>query len=137
MEPQFAPLAAQVVGLHSHLLRLPLAAQVSGAVHLPQSRVPPHPSGARPHWALSIAHVFGLQPQTFGSTALHVAGSVQDMPQVIIAPQWSSMVPQFLPCIAQVVGVQPHLIAFPAPPHVFGATQTFWQTRILPHPSET
>src|SRR6266478_6065005 len=44
IEPHCASCDAQVMGLHSHLLGVPLAAQVKGAVHRPQSRLPPHPS---------------------------------------------------------------------------------------------
>jgi hypothetical protein len=63
--PHCAPCAAQVVGVHSHLLGVPFAAHVKGAAQVPQSRLPPQPSGATPHSAPRPRQVFGVQPQTF------------------------------------------------------------------------
>jgi hypothetical protein len=62
MVPQLAPAAAQVVGLHSQRLGVPLAAQRLGGVHVPQSSTPPQPSAMVPHSAPALAHVFGVHP---------------------------------------------------------------------------
>jgi hypothetical protein len=97
-----------VVGLHSHLLGVPLAAHVAGAVQVPQSSEPPQPSSTKPHSAPSAVHVLGEHPQMFASPPPpQDAGAVHVLPQSSIDPQLSGIIPQFLPCIAQVVGLQP------------------------------
>jgi hypothetical protein len=103
--PHLAPSAAQVVGLHSHLVTL----QVNGAAQLPQSSLPPQPSSTIPHSALACWHVFGGQAHTFGTPPPpHIVGARHAPPQLSIVPQPSETVPQFLPCTAQLFGVHPH-----------------------------
>jgi hypothetical protein len=97
-----------VVGLHSHLLGVPLAAHVAGAVQVPQSSVPPQPSLATPQSAPRSAHFLGVHPQMLGSPPpAQVVGDGQTLPQSSIDPHLSGIMPQFFPCIMQVVGLQP------------------------------
>lgn len=45
-----------------HTLGVPPAPQVAGAVHVPQSSMPPQPSLVEPQSKTSWAHVRGVQP---------------------------------------------------------------------------
>ena len=97
-----------MVGLHSHLLGVPLAAHDEGAVQVPQSSVPPQPSLATPHSAPTSEHFLGVHPQTLASPPpAHVVGDGQTLPQSSIDPHLSGIMPQFFPCIMHVVGLQP------------------------------
>ncbi|HXX17274.1 MAG TPA: hypothetical protein VEJ47_20400 [Candidatus Eremiobacteraceae bacterium] len=78
-------------------------AEVVGAVHDPQLRVPPQPSETEPH-ACRAAQVVGVQPQTLATPLPpHVLGAEHD-PQLRVPPQLSDIEPQFC-CAVQVVGV--------------------------------
>lgn len=49
--------------------------RVVGRVHGPQSSTPPHPSGAKPHWALSASHVVGAHSGGGGGSPTHAPRS--------------------------------------------------------------
>ena len=85
---------------------VPPPPQVSGRVHLPQSRVLPQPSAIVSQFAPAAAHVVGEQPQTFDvPPPPQVSGRVH-VPQSRVPPQPSAIVPQFAPAAAHVVGEQ-------------------------------
>src|SRR6185295_16926028 len=74
--------------------------------HVPQSSVPPHPSGIVPQFFPCAAHVVGVQPQTFAvPPPPHVCGAVH-VPQSSVPLHPFGIVPQSFPCAAHVVGVQ-------------------------------
>jgi hypothetical protein len=87
---------------------------MSGGGHVPQVRVPPHPSGMVPHWYPPGQVVPGTQPHAFGTPPPpHVCGGVH-WPQFRTDPQPSPTTPQFAFRSAHVRGQQP------PPPHTFG-----------------
>jgi hypothetical protein len=57
--PQILPWAAHVVGTQTHLLA---TLQTSGGEQVPQSSVPPHPSGIVPQVAPWAVQLVGVQP---------------------------------------------------------------------------
>jgi hypothetical protein len=130
--PQLAPSAAHVVLTHApmpHWFGLPFPVpdpppQTSGAWHVPQSSMLPHPSDSVPHVAPRAAQVVGVQPHTFGtpppphvSTAPHAFGShVITVPHAFVSVPQSSGAGQELKS-----GAQPHTFGVPPPPHVCGA----------------
>jgi hypothetical protein len=63
---QFSPVAQSLFVAHvpepPHWFGVPPPPQVKGAVHVPQSRLPPQPSESDPHPAPALAHVVGTQP---------------------------------------------------------------------------
>jgi len=68
--------------------------------HVPQLRVPPHPSLGDPHWPdwhVFFGHTEQTLPMHDGVEPLHV-------PQWSVPPHPSAMSPQFFPCASHVVG---------------------------------
>jgi hypothetical protein len=89
MDPQFAPSAAQVVGVQPHTLAVPPPPQVLKPLHEPQLSMPPQPFGAVPQLNPRAMHVVGVQPQTRAvPPPPHVSGDEQPAPQ---APQFVSV----------------------------------------------
>ena len=101
----------EVAGVQPHtfgLLGVP-PPQVSGAVHVPQSTTPPHPSGTVPQSSPAGHAVAGVQPQTLGLLGVpppQVCGAVQ-VPHEIVPPQPSGMVPQLSGAGHAFKGTQP------------------------------
>jgi hypothetical protein len=81
--PQFAPRAAQVVGVQPQTFALPPPPQVFLPEHVPQFCVPPQPSGAVPQLKPSAAHV--IRGQHFPCTNLVPLGQGA---QRIAVPPW-------------------------------------------------
>jgi len=82
---------------------------VLGAVHVPQSSVPPHPSGMVPQLAPSAAHVLGVQPHVYGVVPPpHVSGKTHGSPQSSAVPHPSSGLPHVAPSWPHVCGEQMH-----------------------------
>ncbi len=92
---------------------------MSGAVQVPQSSVPPQPSGMLPQSVPCAAHVVGVQ-HTFGVPPPPQTAGAGQVPQFKVPPQLSGMPPQLAPCAAHVVRVQPHTFAVPPPPQMLG-----------------
>jgi len=81
-----------------HTLGLPAAPQNSGAVHVPQERLPPHPSPAGPQLMPRSAQVFGTQAEAPPHTLLlppppQVSGDLH-VPQLSMLPHPSPWTPQ-------------------------------------------
>jgi hypothetical protein len=108
----------------------------SGAVHVPQSSIPPHPSASVPHVAPRAWQVVGVHPHTLGvPPPAHVLKPVQ-VPQVCVFAQLSTNVPQLAPIVSQVaVGEHPQTPDMPPPPHVCGRVHEAPQLTVPPHPS--
>ena len=147
-------------------LGVPPPPQVWGTVQVPQSRVPPQPSGTSPqlspagHLVIGVVqpHLLAVPPppQVWGAVQVPQPGAPQQphalgvppppqvwgalqVPQLITLPQLSSAVPQSWP-MGQVVmvGVQPHWLGTPPPPQVsLGLGQVRGpQLTLLPQPLE-
>jgi hypothetical protein len=115
---------------------------------LPQSTVPPQPSGAIPHVAPIALHATAAVAGTQAAMPPHlkwvppppqVSGAVQ-VPQLRVPPQPSPISPQLALTMAQVRGVHvpapdPHLNGVPPPPQVSGAVQ-LPQLTVPPQPSD-
>jgi len=114
MVPHAAPCAAQVLAVQPQALAMPPPPQLSGAVHLPQSRTSPHPSDTVPQLAPRSAQVFGrhgVVPQRFGPLPPQNK-PVSHSPHSTLAPHPSGTLPHSAFAIAQVVGTHPP----PSPP---------------------
>src|SRR6185436_8199441 len=107
----------------------------------PQASVPPQPSSLVPQFLPTEAHVFAMQPHTFGvPPPPHVWGNVH-APQLMLLPQPVSTLVSHLP--PQVFCTQllpPQTLARPAmlpvpTPHSHGLKQRPQLMR-RPHPSE-
>ena len=98
------------MGVHPQTLAVPAPAQVSGAVQVPQSSVPPQPSGMLPQFMPRAAHVVGVHPQTFAvPPPPHVCGAVH-AGQSRTPPQPSDFCPQsFGPHVPGVQGFGPQV----------------------------
>jgi hypothetical protein len=132
MDPQFLPCTAHVVGVHA-LVTQTLLVHVWFVVHVPQSSVPPHPSGMDPQFLPCAAHVVGVQPPVWQVPLTHVCpvGQVH----VMVPPQPSDTLPQALPTPPdpQVLGTQVGWhVPLLAPLQVCPATQE--QLSVPPHP---
>jgi hypothetical protein len=71
MDPQTMPCAAHVVGVQPHTFATPglPPPHVAGAVHVPQSSVPPHVSEMLPQffpWSAQLFGVHGVSPHLLG-----------------------------------------------------------------------
>jgi hypothetical protein len=115
---------------------VPPPPHVSCPVHIPQLRLPPHPSEGVPQFARSAAQVVGMQPHRLGvPPPPHVVGPAH-VPQSSVPPQLSDTVPHESPSDAQVAGTQgpaPHWFGFPPPPQVRDAAHVPHVT-VPPHP---
>lgn len=131
MEPQSAPLAAQVVGVQT---QWPLTHEP--VLQLPHSSLPPQPFGGLPHAAFSAAQVVGVHPQVWGTPPPPQDSGGLQSPHESVAPHPSELTPHDAPSCAQEVGVQgfsPQRLG-PSPPQYRPAAQ-FPQARMPPHPS--
>jgi hypothetical protein len=86
-----------------HAFAAPPPPHVSPPLHVPQSTVPPQPSGSVPQVALWLAHVAGVQ--THALELEHVSGAGQ-LPQLSVPPQPSDTGPHWAWAAAHVVGTQ-------------------------------
>ena len=123
--PHCAPRSAHVFGQHvlePHTFGAPPPQlvgppQVSPAVHVPQSRIPQHPSSAMPQVKPCDAHVFGVHggaPHWFGCGMPHTSHGDVHVPQSSVPPHPSLTIPQSSPSDSHVPGLHPPVP--PAPP---------------------
>lgn len=100
MVPHWAPAWAQLfVGWHSHAFE---ALQTSPAPQVPQSKVPPHPSGVEPQLAERLAQVSGTHSQMLSE---HTSPAPQ-LPHWTVPPQPESIAPHSAPALLQLAGAQ-------------------------------
>jgi hypothetical protein len=146
-EQQSCPLAQSLLDVHAalapHWFACPPPPQVSEPAHVPQSRVPPQPSGSDPQLAPAIAQVVGAQVDPPQTPLEHVWPDGQAVPQ---APQSSALVARLAHAPAQQLSPEaqsllevhaalaPHWFAFPPPPHVSPAPHVP-QSIVPPQPS--
>jgi hypothetical protein len=127
MRPQSFPCAAQVVGVQGAAAQVFEAVQTFPLPQVPQSSVPPQPSGIVPQVLLSYAQVVRVQPaagvpHTFAVPPPPQVWPWGQLPQSSFAPQPSSTWPQLFPSDWQVAGWHagaPQALAVPPPPHVW------------------
>jgi hypothetical protein len=107
--PQFAPLAAQFFGWHSHLF----ATHASAAFpQSPQSSEAPQPSSTVPHVTPRSGHVFGVHAHL----PLTQLPPPEHVPHSMAEPHPSSCVPQVKPWSLHDFRTQPFGVTSPPPP---------------------
>jgi hypothetical protein len=100
-----------VVGVHPHTFAVPAPSHEFGAVHEPQSSVPPQPSGMLPQFLPCATHVVGVHPHLLAvPPPPHVWGAVHPG-QSSVPPHPSDFFPQSL--VPHVPGVHGFALHFP------------------------
>jgi hypothetical protein len=156
--PQFAPIDAQVLGVHiggpasgklPHTFGVPPPPQVAVPLHEPQFRRWPQPSATIPQVAPIVAHVLGthcdVPPQVLGTPPPPHVWDPEHDPQSRTWPQPSPAWPQWTPSDVHVWAMHdeppsllpgmPHTLGPPAP-QVSGSVQEPHSSR-PPHKSAT
>ncbi|HEY2386483.1 MAG TPA: hypothetical protein VGK30_05945 [Candidatus Binatia bacterium] len=104
---QFSSTLPQTFAPPPQTLGVPPPPHVADPVHVPQSTVPPQPSGTVPQSSPAGHDVIGVQPHTCSTPPpSHVSGDVQDPQSNMSEHVPSEIMPQFAPWAAHVVPVQ-------------------------------